>query len=106
MKKDRILVVLLVAAHWSLFNFLPTNVPQLDMYGRGFPMKWEYDPGYRNSGSHRTSTYGPRDQWRFDTGALFVNIAVGIVALGLALAWNEIWQTSRGNRPAKELNLG
>ena len=99
MKRDRISVALIVLAQLALFNVLPTNLPQVDQYGRGFPLKWEYDPAYKHSQFRNKSTYGPRDGWQFDGRALAIDIGFGLAALGVLLAWNEIYQRARGNRP-------
>jgi hypothetical protein len=99
MKWDRVAVALIVLGQLAALNFLPTNLPQVDRYGRGFPMKWEYDPAYQHSPFARKSKYGPRDGWRFEGWALAADVVFGLAALGLLLGWNEIYQRSRGNRP-------
>ena len=59
LKKDRVAAVLLVVLPFVGLNLFPTNAPLVDRVGRGFPWKWEYDPGYR----HWTSTGDPHGRW-------------------------------------------
>ena len=89
---------------------LPNNFPQKD-YGRGFPMKWSYDPlsrkAHYNEDSPYMRTYSPPELWVFDNMGLTVDIVVGIFVVALALGVNEIWQTTCGNRsPAIPPNTG
>jgi len=59
LKKDRAAVVLLVVFPFVGLNLFPTNAPLVDTFGRGFPWKWQYDPGYR----HWSGTGAPPGRW-------------------------------------------
>jgi hypothetical protein len=101
MKLDRVFVFVVATIFWVGANVLPNNFPQKD-YGRGFPMKWSYDPLSRNAHYSEDSpyrrTYSPPELWVFDSMGLTIDIVVGIFVVALALGVNEIWQTTCGNR--------
>jgi len=101
MRLDRVFVFGVATICWVVANVLPNNFPQKD-YGRGFPMKWSYDPLSRKAHYDEDSPYlrkyGPPKMWVFDGMGLTINIVVGIVIVALALGMNEVWQTSSGNR--------
>jgi len=100
---DRFVVFTIAAAFMGWANLAPNNFPQ-ERYGRGFPMKWTYDPNYRPPARDddtppylRNNT--PEQRWGFDRIALAIDLGVALLCVGTALAVNELVQTSLGNRP-------
>ena len=101
MKWDRLPVFVVAVVFLAWANIVPNTFPQSD-YGRGFPLKWTRDPLYRPSDDY-TPPYlrqsSEAQHWVFDRAALAVDLAVGLALLGVALAVNELFQTSLGRRP-------
>jgi len=100
---DRFAVFAIAAAFVVWANLAPNTFPQ-ERYGRGFPMKWTYDPLYRKPArDDDTAPYQrnltPEKRWAFDRTALTVDLAVALLCIGTALAVNELVQTSLGKRP-------
>jgi hypothetical protein len=100
---DRLVVFAIAAAFMAWANLAPNNFPQ-EQYGRGFPLKWTFDPHYRPPDPEdRTPPYlrelTPEKRWAFDSSALVVDIAVALFCIGVSLAVNELVQTSLGRRP-------
>jgi hypothetical protein len=100
---DRFVVFSIALAFMGWANIAPNNFPQ-EEYGRGFPLKWTFDPNYRPPDPEdNTPPYlrelTPERRWVFDRGALAVDIAVALLVIGVSLAVNELVQTSLGQRP-------
>jgi hypothetical protein len=102
MKWDRLFVFAVAAAFLTWMNLAPNTFPQAE-YGRGFPLKWSYDPIYKVSNTDEVPPYArkhaPPELWKFDRTALAVDVGVALLALGVVMAVNELVQTSAGNRP-------
>ena len=103
MKWDRFVVFAIATAFMSWANLAPNTFPQ-EQYGRGFPMKWTYDPKYRPPiADDDTPPYlrnnTPEQRWVVDRTALAIDLGVAFLCIGIALAVGELVQTSLGNRP-------
>ena len=101
MKWDRLFVFIVAVVFVGWANVVPNTFPQAD-YGRGFPMKWTFDPFYTASNTDDTPPYlrkyTPTKDWNFDQTALLIDILIALTVIGVALGVNELVQISAGNR--------
>ena len=109
MRWDRLFVLVVAAVFMTWANVAPNTFPQAE-YGRGFPLKYTYDPRSTPSANDVNDDdddddtppyqrrYAPRKYWAFDQTALVIDILVALAAIGAVLGVNELVQVSAGNR--------